>query len=78
MRPEAQAYLHDIERATVLIDEFRRGKTFDDYLADPLLRSGVERQLGVIGEAVSKLSRLDPTIAAKLTGRRRSSRCATF
>jgi hypothetical protein len=39
MLPEARAYLHDIEQATVLIDQFRRGKTFDDYLSDPLLRS---------------------------------------
>lgn len=42
MQPDARAYLHDIEQATVLIDQFRQSKTFDDYLSDPLLRSGVE------------------------------------
>jgi uncharacterized protein with HEPN domain len=71
MLPEARAYLHDIEQAAVLIDQFRRSKTFDDYLSDPLLRSGVERQLEIIGEAVSKLSRVDQATAARLTGRRR-------
>jgi uncharacterized protein with HEPN domain len=71
MLPEARAYLHDIEQATVLIDQFRQSKTFDDYLSDPLLRSGVERQLEIIGEAVSKLSRVDQTTAARLMGRRR-------
>jgi uncharacterized protein with HEPN domain len=71
MLPEARAYLHDIEQATVLIDRFRLGKTFDDYLSDPLLRSGLERQLEIIGEAVSQLSRVDPPTAARLTGRRR-------
>ena len=59
MLPEARAYLHDIEQATVLIDQFRQRKSFDDYLSDALLRSGVERQLEIIGEAASKLSRAD-------------------
>lgn len=71
MLPEARAYLHDIERATILIGRFRHDKTFDDYLSDTLLRSGVERQLEIVGEAVSKLSRVDPSTAATLTGRRR-------
>jgi uncharacterized protein with HEPN domain len=71
MLPEARAYLHDIERATNLIDQFRQGKALDDYLADPMLRSAVERQLEITGEAVSKLSRVDLTTAARLTGRRR-------
>jgi uncharacterized protein with HEPN domain len=71
MLPEARAYLHDIERATILIDQFRRDKAFDDYLSDALLRSAVERQLEITGEAVSKLSGVDPTTAARLTGRRR-------
>jgi uncharacterized protein with HEPN domain len=57
MLPEARTYLHDIEQATILIDQFRQSRTFDDYLSDPLLRSGVERQLEIIGQAVGKLSR---------------------
>jgi uncharacterized protein with HEPN domain len=71
MLPRARAYLHDIEQASVLIGRFRHAKSFDDYLSDTLLRSGVERQLEIIGEAVSKLSRSDPATAAALTGRRR-------
>jgi uncharacterized protein with HEPN domain len=71
MLPEARAYLHDIEQATILIDQFRQRKTLDDYLADSLLRSAVERQLEIIGEVVSKLSRVDPRTAARLKGHRR-------
>ena len=43
MRPEARAYLHDLEQASLLIGQFRHGKTLDDYPSDPLLGSGVER-----------------------------------
>jgi uncharacterized protein with HEPN domain len=71
MLPDTRAWLHDIEHAAALIDQFRQGKSFDDYLSDPLLRAGVERQLEIIGEAVSKLSRMDPTTAGRLTDRRR-------
>jgi uncharacterized protein with HEPN domain len=71
MLPDALAYLHDIEHAATLIDQFRQGRTFDDYLSDALLRSGVERQLEIVGEAVSKLSRIDPVTAGRLTDRRR-------
>ena len=71
MRREARALLHDIVQAIALIERFRGGKSFDDYKNDSLLRSGIERQLEIIGEAVNKLSTLDPAAAAEITHRRR-------
>lgn len=71
MRPEARALLHDVEQAIERIGRFRNGKSFDDYLADELLRSGIERQLEIIGEAVNKLSAVDPAVAAGIAQRRR-------
>jgi uncharacterized protein with HEPN domain len=55
MRLEAKKYLFDIQRAASLITEFVSGKGFEDYRADALLRSAVERQFEVIGEASRNL-----------------------
>ena len=49
--------LYDILNAAKLARQFTAGKTFDDLCNDLLLRSGVERQVGIIDEAASKLSK---------------------
>lgn len=46
--------------------DFTRGKSFSDYQADLLLRSAVERQLEIAGEALAKLRRLDAQTAATI------------
>ena len=43
--------------------EWTDGKSFEDYLGDPFLRSAVERQLINIGESVNQLMQLDPDMA---------------
>lgn len=42
-------------------------KTFDGYLADVLLRSAVERQLTIIGEALTQANKIMPTLAASIS-----------
>lgn len=63
MPRDSRAYLWDALRAADLITSFAAGQSFDEYLADDLLRSGVERQFEIIGEALNQLSKIAPEIA---------------
>lgn len=50
-------YLWDMLEAARGVVEFTRGRTFDDFLADRLLRRAVEREIEIIGEAARRVSR---------------------
>ena len=67
MQLEAQKYLYDIQRAAGLLDEFVTGKTFVDYQRDAMLRAAVERKFEIIGEAMTKLAKIDKTVAAQIS-----------
>ena len=51
------------------IVEFVSGRTLDDYLADRMLRSAVERQFEIIGEALRQLEKAAPYVALRLPER---------
>ena len=69
MRPEARKYLDDIQVAAARIQRFTAGKQFDHYLADEMLRSAVERQFSIIGEALSRLDKESPDLAQAIPER---------
>ena len=71
MRLETGKYLYDIQQACDLLIEFTTGKTFADYERSAMLRSAVERQFEVIGEAMTRLARVDDAVAASITGYQR-------
>jgi uncharacterized protein with HEPN domain len=59
-------YLSDILRAIELIEEFTSTiSEFKDYESDLKTQSAVERQLGIIGEAVNKFDTLYPEYSLK-------------
>uniref|UniRef100_A0A831X8P9 DUF86 domain-containing protein n=1 Tax=Thermorudis peleae TaxID=1382356 RepID=A0A831X8P9_9BACT len=60
-----------MRQAAELIASFTAGKTFADYEVDALLRSAVERQFEIIGEALARLARLDETLASRISEYRR-------
>jgi uncharacterized protein with HEPN domain len=65
-----RAWLADIVTACNLLVEFTRRKTFADYGGDALLRSAVERQFEVVGEALRVALQHQPKLAADITDAR--------
>jgi len=55
---EDRAYLWDMLAAARTVSEFIQGKTLKDYQENLMLRSAVERQVEIIGEAARKVSRI--------------------
>ena len=73
MTDQGNKLLSDILQAIELIESFISDiKDFDSYVADLKTHSAVERQLGIIGEAVNKFEKLFPesqiTNARKIVG----------
>lgn len=66
MQPEARKYLWDALQAVDRIVRFSDGKTLLEYETDDLLRSAVERQFEIVGEALAQLRGADPQVAAAI------------
>lgn len=66
MSPDARKFLWDAIGAARLALSFVQGRSFDDYQTDAMLRSAVERQLFIIGEALGRLRQIDPATAARI------------
>ena len=60
-----------MQRAAALLREFTSNKTFADYERDAMLRAAVEREFEVIGEAMTRLARIDEEVAASIDGYQR-------
>lgn len=60
-------YLWDAREAAAAIMSFTQGKTAADYSGSHLLRSAVERQFEIIGEALAQFERIDPATARRIS-----------
>jgi len=60
------------------VRRFAEGKTGEEYLADRMLRSAIERETIIICEAMRELDRTDPEITARFTGYRDIIRFGAF
>ena len=61
-----QKYLHDMLSSCEFLLEFTDKKTVDDYRDDRSFRSAVERELQIIGEALTQLDEARPDIAEQI------------
>jgi len=66
MKEKARKYLHDMLRSIELIESFVANTAdFDSYSNDLKTQSAVERQLAIIGEALNKFRKEEPTLSFK-------------
>ncbi|HXA25880.1 MAG TPA: HepT-like ribonuclease domain-containing protein [Acetobacteraceae bacterium] len=71
MEHDPRAWLWDVRRAADSIAAFVESRSFADYAADLMLRSAVERQFEIAGEALNRLSQEVPEVATRLPDLRR-------
>ncbi len=65
MSLEAQIYAADILKAIGLIERFTKNFEYEAYCLDVLRISAVERQLGIIGEAVTQMVKLNSSFSVR-------------
>lgn len=66
MKRDPRPYLHDAIEAAERLSQMIEHKSLKDYLDDGFLRSAVERQLIVIGEALYQLRTYFPDLAQRI------------
>ncbi len=64
MHADAGKLIWDARHAAERVARYTAGKTLVDYQLDDLLRSAVERQFEIMGEALGALRRVDPQTAS--------------
>jgi uncharacterized protein with HEPN domain len=67
MAPESAKLLEDMRQAARAVIAMVQGETFVQYQADQRLRWAVERGFEIIGEALTQLNKVDPTMAQSIT-----------
>jgi uncharacterized protein with HEPN domain len=66
MERDPRAYLWDVKQAANAIVRFSAGLDAASYADNPLVRSAVERQFEIIGEALNQLSKVAPNLAHRI------------
>lgn len=67
MPHDAQTLLEDVRQAAELIGTFTAGRSVGDYSGDLMMHAAVERQFIIIGEALSRLEKLDAALTTSIS-----------
>ena len=71
MQPDSRKHLFDAQQAAAGVMMFTAGKTREDYESDLMLRLAVERQFEIIGEAPTRIRRLDAELLERISEHQR-------
>ena len=66
MERDANAFLWDVQQAITAIQQFTKGMDSTSYADNGLVRSAVERQFEIIGEALNRLSKIAPDLSKEI------------
>ena len=66
MTDKVPKLLFDALGAIASAQEFTAGCSLEQYMGDKMRRSAVERQLEILGEACSRLARLEPSLIERV------------
>ncbi len=67
MPPETPKLLHDMQTAAQDIADSSAGRTYELFLLDKQLRMAIERAFEIVGQALTKLHKIDPSTATSIT-----------
>ena len=70
MHPKSPKWLDDIATAGAYIVQFSASSSFADYERNRMMRQAIERNFTIIGEALSRLERIDPQTAGRISRNR--------
>ena len=63
MERDPRAFLWDVQQAVIAIQQFIHGMDAASCADSILVRSAVDRQFEIIGEALNRLSKISPDLA---------------
>jgi uncharacterized protein with HEPN domain len=71
MRRDPRKLLYDMQDSCRFLLQFTADRTLEDLQTDRGFRSAVERELQIVGEALTALDKSDPQLAARISEHQR-------